>query len=464
MAGHGSRVLLVSGGTWFDESPRRAQLEAGLAAAGVELVGTATVAGEPGPADVEGPLARHREAGVDVVLGIGGGAVLDTAKAIAGLLRSGTSLMDHLEGVGRGLPYPGPALPVVAVPTTAGTGSEATRNAVITERGPQGYKRSFRDERLVPADAVVDPDLLATAPRPLIAANGLDALTQLLEAYTSQRATPFTDALARSGLAAVREGLLAWHADPAGPGAPAARSQMAYAALLSGICLANAGLGAVHGLASPLGAQLPIPHGMACGSVLWQTIDGQHRGPGGARTGRTGPGPLRGCRTHPGRPARRLRHDEARCGAHGDTARLGGTPGGPRAVGLRHGPRAHRRGRRRFAGQQHADEPRRAHGRGAHEHPRARPVGSPVRPGECGAVPERMVMGALDDVAIARSARPSASVGHAVVLDEGTGPEASTTGPGMNRDPTRSTWCRTDPCIGVCVTRRVVAIPESRVE
>jgi alcohol dehydrogenase class IV len=272
-AGHGSRVLLVSGGTWFDESPRRSQLETGLTTAGVDIVGTATVAGEPGPEDVEGPLRLHREAGVDVVLGIGGGAVLDTAKAIAGLLRSGTSLMDHLEGVGRGLPYQGPALPVVAVPTTAGTGSEATRNAVITERGPQGYKRSFRDERLVPADAVVDPDLLATAPLPLIAANGLDALTQLLEAYTSERATPVTDGLARSGLAAVREGLLAWYTEPAGPGAPAARSQMAYAALLSGICLANAGLGAVHGLASPLGAQLPIPHGMACGSVLWQTIE-----------------------------------------------------------------------------------------------------------------------------------------------------------------------------------------------
>jgi alcohol dehydrogenase class IV len=205
-------------------------------------------------------------------VGVGGGAVLDTAKAIAGLLPVETELMDHLEGVGRGVPYPGGALPVVAVPTTAGTGSEATRNAVITERGPEGYKRSFRDESMVPADAVVDPDLLASAPRSLIAANGLDALTQLLEALTSQRATPITDALARDGLAAVRRGLLAWHADPDGPEAPAARSQMAYAALLSGICLANAGLGAVHGFASPLGAQLPIPHGMACGAVLWQTI------------------------------------------------------------------------------------------------------------------------------------------------------------------------------------------------
>jgi alcohol dehydrogenase len=277
VAAHGQRVLLVTGGAWFDASPHRAELDAGLTEAGIRIAGRASVTGEPGVADVEEPVGRYRDAAVDVVVGIGGGAVLDTAKAIAGLLRSGTSLMDHLEGVGRGLPYPGPALPVVAVPTTAGTGSEATRNAVITERGPEGYKRSFRDERLVPADAVVDPDLLATAPRPLIAANGLDALTQLLEAYTSQRATPLTDGLARVGLAAVRDGLLAWHADPNGAQAPAARSRMAYAALLSGICLANAGLGAVHGLASPLGSQLPIPHGMACGAVLWQTIEANLR-------------------------------------------------------------------------------------------------------------------------------------------------------------------------------------------
>lgn len=273
VAGHGSRVLLVTGGRSFNDSPRRAELEAGLVTAGVTLVGSTTVTGEPGLADIEGPVERFRDADVDVVLGVGGGAVLDTAKAIGGLLKSGTKLLDHLEGVGRGVPYPGPALPVVAVPTTAGTGSEATRNAVVTERGPEGYKRSFRDETMVPADAVVDPDLLASAPRSLIAANGLDALTQLLEAYTSQRATPFTDALARAGMAAARDGLLVWHADPEGPGAPAARGQMAYAALLSGVCLANAGLGAVHGFASPLGAQLPIPHGMACGAVLWQVID-----------------------------------------------------------------------------------------------------------------------------------------------------------------------------------------------
>jgi alcohol dehydrogenase len=273
VAGHGSRALLVTGGRSFRDSPRAAELEASLRAAGVALVGSVTVSGEPGLADVEGPVARYRPEGVEVVIGIGGGAALDTAKAIAALLPVTSELLDHLEGVGRGVPYPGRALPVVAVPTTAGTGSEATRNAVITERGPDGYKRSFRDESMVPADAVVDPELLASAPRPLIAANGLDALSQLLEAFTSLRATPPTDALARDGLAACRDGLLAWHADPDGPGAAAARSRMAYAALLSGICLANAGLGAVHGLASPLGARLPIPHGMACGAVLWPTVE-----------------------------------------------------------------------------------------------------------------------------------------------------------------------------------------------
>jgi alcohol dehydrogenase len=272
-ASHGSRAVLVTGGRSFNASPRRAELEAGLAEAGVTLVGSCVVTGEPGPEDVEGPVERFRGAGVEVVLGVGGGAVLDTAKAIAGLLPVDTVLLDHLEGVGRGVPYPGRALPVVAVPTTAGTGSEATRNAVVTRRGPDGYKRSFRDESMVPADAVVDPDLLATAPRSLIAANGLDALTQLLESYTSQRSTPVTDALALDGMAKARDGLLAWHADPDGPEAPAARSRMAYAALLSGVCLANAGLGAVHGFASPLGAQLPIPHGMACGAVLWQVIE-----------------------------------------------------------------------------------------------------------------------------------------------------------------------------------------------
>ena len=266
--GHGSRALLVTGGSSLAASGRLAQVTAGLEAAGVAVVGLVEIHDEPSPQAIDAAVAANRAAAVDVVLGIGGGSVLDTAKAIAGLLDGGTSVMDHLEGLPGYRPYAGTSVPFVAVPTTAGTGSEATRNAVISERGPQGYKRSFRDERLVAADAVLDPDLLAGADRVRIAANGMDAVTQLLEAYVSAKAGPLTDALALDGLASARDGLLAWHADPDGPDAPTARARMAYAALLSGICLAHAGLGAVHGLASPLGAQLPIPHGIACGTTL----------------------------------------------------------------------------------------------------------------------------------------------------------------------------------------------------
>jgi alcohol dehydrogenase len=223
-------------------------------------------------------VGRHRggAAQVDVVVGIGGGSVLDCAKAVAGLLMPGNSVMDHLEGIGPELPYRGPTVPFIAVPTTAGTGSEATKNAVLSVCGEGGFKKSFRDEALVSRVAIVDPDLLASCPPELIAGNGMDALTQLLESYVSLRANPFTDALALSGLACIRDGLLPWFqeaaagrgADGSGSVAAAARERMAYAALCSGICLAQAGLGAVHGLASPLGAQFPIPHGVACGATL----------------------------------------------------------------------------------------------------------------------------------------------------------------------------------------------------
>ena len=267
-AAHGRRVLLVTGGRSLAASGRRQALLDGLAATGLDVVGEVAVLDEPSPDVVDRAVGAHRDPGVDVVIGVGGGSVLDAAKAIAGLLRTGTSVRAHLEGLPDTIPYPGPAVPFVAVPTTAGTGSEASRNAVISERGPAGYKRSFRDERLVAADAVVDPDLLAGAGPHRIAANGMDALTQLLESYVSSRAGPVTDALALQGLELARDGLLAWHADPGGTGAPAARSRMALASLLSGICLANAGLGAVHGLASPLGALLPVPHGVACGATV----------------------------------------------------------------------------------------------------------------------------------------------------------------------------------------------------
>jgi alcohol dehydrogenase len=157
-------------------------------------------------------------------------------------------------------------VPFLAVPTTAGTGSEATKNAVLSRHGPNGFKKSFRDDALVAEVAIVDPDLLAGCPPTLIAANGMDALTQLLESYVSTKSNPLTGALALSGLRAVREGLLAWY--QGGASAADARANMAYASLLSGICLAQTGLGSVHGLASPLGALFPIPHGVVCGTLV----------------------------------------------------------------------------------------------------------------------------------------------------------------------------------------------------
>jgi alcohol dehydrogenase len=262
-AGYGKSLLLVTGQRSFVESPAGEWLLGELRTAGfqVELL---RVAGEPSPQFVDTEVARLRQHSVDAVVGIGGGSALDAAKAVAGLLRPANSVLDHLEGVGPELPYRGPATPFIAVPTTAGTGAEATRNAVLSVAGAGGYKKSFRDDRLVAEWAIVDPELLATCPPALLAADGMDALTQLIEAYVSTRANPFTDALALSGLEAASEALLPLYGCPS----PALRVKMAYASLLSGICLAQTGLGAVHGLAAPLGAFFPIPHGVACGTLL----------------------------------------------------------------------------------------------------------------------------------------------------------------------------------------------------
>jgi alcohol dehydrogenase class IV len=264
----GRHVLIVTGRSAFVGSDRWPALLDALAETRM-AVDHETVPGEPTPAVIDDLLARRRGTGIDVVLGIGGGSALDTAKAAAGLLGSGTGARDHLEGLPGSTPYPGPALPWVAVPTTAGTGSEATRNAVLSERRDAPFKKSLRDERLVAGEAIVDPDLLLKLPPRAIAANGADALTQLLEGYTSRRATPLTDALALEGLAAARDALPRWHA-AAGRGEddPDARTGMAYAALLSGIVLANAGLGIVHGIVSVVGAHTDTPHGAGCGALL----------------------------------------------------------------------------------------------------------------------------------------------------------------------------------------------------
>ena len=173
---------------------------------------------------VDQAVSRFRGEAVDVVIAIGGGSVLDAAKAIAGLLPHGNSVMDHLEGVGKNIPYHGPSTPFIAVPTTAGTGSEATKNSVLSVQGPDGFKKSFRDECLIPEYAVIDPDLLASCPRELVAADGMDAFTQLLESYVSLKANPFIDALAWSGMSAVKEGFFAaWEGNEPAAAMAAAR-------------------------------------------------------------------------------------------------------------------------------------------------------------------------------------------------------------------------------------------------
>ncbi len=264
-AAFGRHALLVTGGQSLRVAPQWQKLLADLNEHQMSWVDV-QVRAEPSPTLIDTLVSGLRAERIDVVIGIGGGSVLDAAKAIAGLLRVEHSVMDYLEGVGPELPYDGPSVPFIAVPTTAGTGSEATKNAVLSESGESGFKKSFRHESLVPQYAIVDPDLLATCPPALIAANGMDALTQLMEAYVSTKSNALTDGMVIEAIAAARDGLIPWYEQSSD--SAAARSKMAFAAMVSGIALAQTGLGSVHGLASPLGAFFPIPHGVVCGTLV----------------------------------------------------------------------------------------------------------------------------------------------------------------------------------------------------
>ena len=261
-ASYGKNLLIVTGKQSFTSTPRWTVLLEALADKDFNWQHF-IVSGEPSPTLVDEAVSQFKNHNIQVVIAIGGGSVLDAAKAIAGLLPHGNSVLDHLEGVGKNIAYKPPSVPFIAVPTTAGTGSEATKNAVLSEQGENGYKKSFRDECLVPEYALLDPDLLASCSPELIAADGMDAFTQLLEAYVSAKANPLIDAIAYSGLEAVKQGFFAAY-----QGEAEGRAAMAYAALLSGIALAQVGLGSVHGLASPLGAYFPIPHGVVCGTLV----------------------------------------------------------------------------------------------------------------------------------------------------------------------------------------------------
>lgn len=254
----GTRALVVEG-----RGDRGAALRDALAAEGLG-VATHRVAGEPTAAMVEEGTRVAREARCDVVVAMGGGSVLDAAKAIAAMITNDGALRDYLEVVGAGRPLVARAAPMVAMPTTAGTGSEVTRNAVLMVEDAR-VKVSLRSPLMLPAVALVDPELTRSLPPDVTASTGLDALTQCLEPFVSPAATPLTDAVAREGLRraatalprAVRDG-----------GDVEARHDMAVASLCGGLALANARLGAVHGFAAPLGGMFPVPHGVACARLL----------------------------------------------------------------------------------------------------------------------------------------------------------------------------------------------------
>jgi len=289
-AGYGSRALVMAG-RHLQGSATLHRLEQELSKRGVALE-LMLSHGEPEVAEVDDAAARARACGAEVVVGLGGGAVLDLAKAAAGLATNEGSVRDYLEGVGTGRTLRVPALPFVAAPTTAGTGSEVTRNAVVSSRS-EGFKKSIRSHLLLASTALIDPALTDSTPPAQTAASGLDALTQLIEPYVSLRAQPATDALALQGIALAVRALPRAFAD----GADAqARDELALASLLGGLCLANAGLGAVHGIAAGLGARFGIGHGVSCAAVLWQTMEANVRaleerdpqGPGLARYARLG--------------------------------------------------------------------------------------------------------------------------------------------------------------------------------
>ena len=257
----GERALLVLG----RESERNREL-ARMVGEQVAVGAVARCEREPTVAEVDRAVERARAGRCDWVVAAGGGAVLDCGKAASAMMTNPGSLEDYLEGVGEGLTIHERPAPMVAAPTTAGTGSEVTKNAVIS--GPS-YKKSVRSPMMIPRVALVDPLVTHTMPPAVTASCGMDALVQCVESYLSRGASPLTDGLALQGAAAAGRSLA--RAFERG-GDAGARQDMALASLLGGVCLANAGLGAVHGFASPLGALFPIPHGVACAAIFPQVL------------------------------------------------------------------------------------------------------------------------------------------------------------------------------------------------
>ena len=257
----GQRTFVVSGSKSLERSGVVAQIQALLEEAGLTVCLLATLGHEPLVADVDAAVERILEFAPgpgDFVVALGGGSAIDLAKAVAALAtnRHGHGVADFLEGVGKGLKIEKPPLPVLAIPTTAGTGSEATKNSVISSNDPP-YKKSLRSELMVPRIVMIDPELTVALPPEITAHTGMDAITQLIESYISRRAQPIPQALAESGLRLALRSIETAVKDGSNR---QAREGMAYAAFLSGVALANSGLGLAHGVAAALGIHCHVAH------------------------------------------------------------------------------------------------------------------------------------------------------------------------------------------------------------
>ncbi len=260
----GARALLVTGRS----AERAAALACELGKAGLGCANLC-VDGEPTVDLVRRGAQLAREERCDVVIGFGGGSAIDAGKAIAALLSNGGDPLEYLEVIGQGKSLSRPSAPFIAVPTTSGTGSEVTRNAVLASPEHK-VKASLRSPLMLPRLAVVDPELVLDLPPALTASTGLDALTQLIEPYVSIRANPMTDMFCVEGMRRAARALLRAYVDGSDR---EARADMALASLLGGLALANAGLGAVHGFAAPVGGMFPAPHGAVCAALLSHVMD-----------------------------------------------------------------------------------------------------------------------------------------------------------------------------------------------
>lgn len=261
---YGNTALLITRPTVTASTNHGEEIISRLKEAGIS-VHHETIGQEPSPRLIDEITDKYKGRGIQVVVSVGGGSVMDAGKAISALMLVEYGARHYLEGVGD-KEHPGSKVPFIAMPTTSGTGSEVTKNAVLSEVGEYGFKKSIRHDNFIPNKAIIDPEMMLTCPPELTAASGMDAFTQLLESYLSKQANPLTDAIALQGMKMVKKHLIRCYLE--GDQNLEARAGMALAALFSGITLAHAGLGLVHGFASPFGAYSSIPHGTVCGTLM----------------------------------------------------------------------------------------------------------------------------------------------------------------------------------------------------